>query len=134
MIDEYSIGLIDSILIWSYLVMVMSPEAESTGDWLNKWLGDGLLIVNDTISVCILVQDDQFKIYCSWSTVHDLLFKIYCSRWLIQDILFMIYSTLEWTGNYKQKRIDDEWLIDILLGKVLLYYEVWIKNEQHLFY
>ena len=66
------------------------------------------------------IQDDQFMIYCSWSTVHDLLFKI--------------YSTLEWTGNYKQKRIDDEWLIDILLGKVLLYYEVWIKNEQHLFY
>ena len=120
MIDEYSIGLIDSILIWSYLVMVMSPETDSTGDWLNKWLGDGLLIVNDTISVCILVQDDQFMIYCSWSTV--------------QDILFKIYSTLEWTGNYKQKRIDYEWLIDILLGIVLLYYEVWIKNEQHLFY
>ena len=88
-------------------------------DWIND-LGDGLLIVNDTISVCILVQDDQFKMINSRYTVHD--------------ILFMIYSTLEWTGNYKQKRIDDEWLIDILLGKVLLYYEVWIKNEQHLFY
>ncbi len=72
MIDEYSIGLIDSILIWSYLVMVMSPETDSTGDWLNKWLGDGLLIVNDTISVCILVQDDQFKMINSWSSVHDI--------------------------------------------------------------
>ena len=72
MIDEYSIGLIDSILIWSYLVMVMSPETDSTSDWLIKWLGDGLLIVNDTISVCILVQDDQFKMINSWYTVHDI--------------------------------------------------------------
>ena len=86
MIDEYSIGLIDSILIWSYLVMVMSPETDSTGDWLNKWLGDGLLIVNDTISVCILVQDDQFKMINSWSTVQDDQFKIYCSWSTVHDI------------------------------------------------
>ena len=97
-------------------------------------LGDGLLIVNDTISVCILVQDDQFKMINSWSTVQDILFKMINSRYTVQDILFMIYSTLEWTGNYKQKRIDDEWLIDILLGQVLLCYEVWINNEQHIFY
>ena len=85
------------------------------------------------------IQDDQFKMInsrynCSRWSIQDDQFMIYCSWYTVHDILFMIYSTLEWTGNYKQKRIDDEWLIDILLGKVLLYYEVWIKNEQHLFY
>ena len=92
------IGLIDSILIWSYLVMVMSPETDSTGDWLNKWLGDGLLIVNDTISVCILVQDDQFKMINSRWSIHDILFMIYCSRYYcswstVQDILFKMINS-----------------------------------------
>ena len=92
-------------MIRSYLVMVMSPETDSTGDWLNKWLGDGLLIVNDTISVCILVQDDQFKMINSRWSIHDLLFKIYCSRWSIQDILFMIYCS---------------WYIQLLSGLVTI--------------